>query len=149
MLFGFLRVALKQMFEWRKNDGRLGPLESQLLKMLWDRRSGTVRELVETGKLNVAYTTVMTTLDRLYKKGLLDRMEEGRAFRYFPRQSQSEFNGAAVRRAIQNLLGTDSSAQAPLSFLVDAVSEHDRALLDELQRMIDKKRRELDEEENR
>lgn len=135
------------MFEWRKNDGRLGPLESQVLKLLWERGSGTVRELVDTGEVSVAYTTVMTTLDRLHKKGLLDRVAEGRAYRYSPSQTQNEFNGAAVQRAIRNLLGAGNSSHAPLSFLVDAVSEHDRALLDELQRIIEAKRRELDREE--
>lgn len=137
------------MFEWRKNDGRLGPLESQLLKMLWKRGSGTVREVLDTGEVRGAYTTVMTTLDRLHKKGLLDRVAEGRAYRYLPRQTQNEFNGAAVQRAIRNLLGSGNSTHAPLSFLVDAVSEHDRALLDELQRIIEDKRRELDREEGR
>jgi len=142
-------MALRKMFEWRKNQGRLGPLEAQLLRMLWQRRNGTVRELLDSGEVSVAYTTVMTTLDRLHKKGLLDRIAEGRAYRYSPRQTQHEFNGAAVRRAISELLGASNSTNAPLSFLVDAVTEHDRALLDELQRMIEKKRRELDEEEKR
>lgn len=137
------------MFGSRKNQGALGPLESQLLRMLWNRGSGTVRDILQTGEVTVAYTTVMTTLDRLYKKGLLERVAEGRAFRYLPSQTQHEFNGAAVRRAIRELLGAANSSHTPLSFLVDAVSEHDRALLDELQRAIEKKRRELDEQEER
>jgi len=51
---------------------QLGPLEQQLLQEMWTRRSATVRELVEDGKITQAYTTVMTTLDRLYKKRFLD-----------------------------------------------------------------------------
>jgi predicted transcriptional regulator len=137
------------MFGSRKNQGALGPLESQLLRLLWNRGSGTVRDILQTGEFTVAYTTVMTTLDRLHKKGLLDRVAEGRAYRYSPSQTQHEFNGAAVRRAIRELLGSADSSHMPLSFLVDAVSEHDRALLDELQRVIEEKRRELDEQEER
>jgi predicted transcriptional regulator len=51
---------------------RLGPLERKILEEVWSRKSVTVRELVEDGKIQLAYTTVMTTLDRLFKKGLLD-----------------------------------------------------------------------------
>lgn len=120
---------------------RLGPLESQLLRLLWERGDATVRELLDTGQVAGAYTTVMTTLDRLYKKGVLDRIPEGRAFRYSPRQSREEFRGQIVRRAISELLGT--AAGNPMSYLVEAVSEHDRALLDELERAIENKRREL------
>jgi predicted transcriptional regulator len=54
-------------------QGQLGPLERKLLEEVWSRQSVTVRELVAGGKIRLAYTTVMTTLDRLYKKGLLDR----------------------------------------------------------------------------
>lgn len=137
------------MFGSGKNQGRLGPLESQLLRMLWERGNGTVRDILQTGEVTVAYTTVMTTLDRLHKKGLLDRVPEGRAFRYSPSLTQHEFNGAAVRKAIRDLLGAASPSHRPLSFLVDAVTDHDRALLDELQRVIEKKRRELDKQEER
>ena len=64
---------------------QLGPFEQQLLQKLWSHGSATVRELLADGKIHQAYTTVMTTVDRLYKKGLLDRVAEGRAFRYTPR----------------------------------------------------------------
>ena len=121
---------------------RLGPLETQLLRLLWERGSATVRELLDSGDVPGAYTTLMTTLDRLYKKGVLDRSPEGRAFRYSPRQSRDEFKGAMLRRIIGELLGTGGRTE-PLSHLVEAVSEHDRSLLDELERAIERKRREL------
>ena len=63
---------------------QLGPFEQQVLRRLWSHGSATVRELLADGKIHQAYTTVMTTVDRLYKKGLLDRVAEGRAFRYTP-----------------------------------------------------------------
>ncbi len=106
-----------------------------------------MREIVESGELKAAYTTVMTTLDRLHKKGLLDRLGEGRAFRYSPKQTQRQFRGAVLQSAIREILLTADRSHVPLSFLVDAVSEHDRSLLDELQREIERKRRELDEGE--
>jgi predicted transcriptional regulator len=120
----------------------LGPLEQQLMYALWLRGDGTVRELIEEGGISLAYTTVMTTLDRLYKKKLLDRVAEGRAFRYAPRFSEEQLNRAAAGEAIRQLLGETRSAM-PLSYLVEAVSEHDAELLDELQKIVERKRREL------
>jgi predicted transcriptional regulator len=128
---------------------QLGPLEQQLLTALWLRGSATVRELLEDGHIKLAYTTVMTTLDRLYKKQLLDRVAEGRAFRYSPRHSQAELERAAAGEAIRQLLGSDSETSLPLSYLVEAVSEHDAALLDELQQLLEQKRRELRRKEKR
>jgi predicted transcriptional regulator len=122
---------------------QLGPLEQQLLSALWTRGSATVRELLTAGDLKLAYTTVMTTLDRLYKKQLLDRTADGRAFRYSPRYTQQELEKAAVGETIRQLLSSEHAALLPLSYLVEAVSEHDARLLDDLQRLLDQKRREL------
>jgi len=127
----------------RSPSTRLGPLEQELLSALWMRGSATVREMIDAGGINLAYTTVMTTLDRLYKKQLLNRSAEGRAFRYSPRYTQEELEKAAVGEAIRQLLGSGEAAALPLSYLVEAVSEHDAGLLDDLQRLLDEKRREL------
>jgi predicted transcriptional regulator len=122
---------------------KLGPLEQHLLDALWQRKSGTVRELIDDANLSLAYTTVMTTLDRLYKKNLLDRVAEGRAFRYSLRYSPEEMQRVAAGEAIRQLLGSQTSPSLPLSCLVEAVSEHDTQLLDELQEIVERKRREL------
>jgi predicted transcriptional regulator len=122
---------------------QLGPLEQQLLSALWMRGSATVRELLDAGRIRLAYTTVMTTLDRLYKKQLLNRVAEGRAFRYSPRYTQEELEKMAVCETIRQLLDSGGAATLPLSYLVEAVSEHDVRLLDDLQRLLDEKRRDL------
>jgi len=122
---------------------QLGPLEQLLLREIWARGNATVRELLDDGKLRQAYTTVMTTMDRLYKKGLLDRAAEGRAFRYTPRLTPQELQRGAALDGIRQLLGSDDTSALPLSYLVEAISAHDAQLLDELQLLIDKKRREL------
>ena len=126
----------------RSPSTQLGPLEQELLSALWMRGSATVREMLDAGGINLAYTTVMTTLDRLYKKQLLNRSAEGRAFRYSPRYTQEELERAAVGETVRQLLGSGEAAALPLSYLVEAVSEHDAALLDDLQRLLDEKRRE-------
>ena len=127
----------------RLPNTQLGPLEQQLLSALWTRGSSTVREILDAGEIKLAYTTVMTTLDRLYKKQLLNRAAEGRAFRYSPRYTQEQLEKAAVGETVRQLLGSGAAAALPLSYLVEAVSEHDARLLDDLQRLLDQKRRKL------
>ena len=136
---------MKQIFSLlrRSPSTQLGPLEQELLSALWMRGSATVREMLDAGGINLAYTTVMTTLDRLYKKQLLNRSADGRAFRYSPRYTQEELERAAVGETIRQLLGSGEAAALPLSYLVEAVSKHDAGLLDDLQRLLDEKRREL------
>ncbi|HVO79316.1 MAG TPA: BlaI/MecI/CopY family transcriptional regulator [Terriglobales bacterium] len=124
-------------------QSQLGPLEGQMLEALWRCGNATVRELIEQDNLKLAYTTVMTTLDRLYKKQLLDRVAEGRAFRYSPRYTPEQMQKAAAGEAIRQLLASDSPSSLPLSYLVEAVSEHDSQLLDDLQQLVERKRREL------
>ncbi len=126
-----------------KSTPQLGPFEQQLLREVWSRGNTTVRELIEHTNLHQAYTTVMTTMDRLYKKGLLDRVAEGRAFRYTPRLTSEELQRGAAIDGIRQLLGSDETSSLPLSYLVEALSAHDAQLLDELQILIERKRREL------
>jgi len=121
----------------------LGPLEQQVLEALWSRGTATVREVLEDQRITQAYTTVMTTLDRLYKKRLLDRIAEGRAFRYSPRQTPEELRRVAAVEGIRQLLGSGDASSLPLSYLVEALSTHDTQLLDELQLLVERKRREL------
>jgi predicted transcriptional regulator len=86
----------------------------------------------------------MTTLDRLHKKGLLERRKDGRAFLYSPRLSPEQFTRGVTQDLIDGLLGRGEGGVEPvLACIVDAVSERDRALLDELDRLVKEKRREL------
>lgn len=114
-----------------------------MLQELWSHGNATVRELLADGKIHQAYTTVMTTMDRLYKKGLLDRVAEGRAFRYTPHHTPEEMQRVTAIESIRQLLGSDDASALPLSYLVEALSAHDAQLLDELQLLVERKRREL------
>jgi predicted transcriptional regulator len=124
-------------------DAQLGPLEQQMLELLWECGNATVRELLADGSLKLAYTTVMTTLDRLYKKGLLNRAAEGRAFRYSPRQSRDDMQRAAALAGIQQLFSSGEPSALPLSYLVEAITDHDAQLLDQLQALVEQKRGQL------
>ncbi len=118
-----------------------------MLDGLWVRGSATVRELVEGGYRDLAYTTVMTTLDRLFKKGLLTRSEEGRAFRYAPRFSREELHREVASQAFRQLLDASPASTLPLSFLVEILGERDEQLLDDLRKLVERKRRELSQRE--
>ncbi len=117
-----------------------------MLEGLWALGSATVRELVERDYQDLAYTTLMTTLDRLFKKGLLTRSEEGRAFRYAPRFSREELHREAAGNALRQLLDASPASSLPLSFLVEILGEHDKRLLDDLGKLVERKRRELSQQ---
>ena len=108
---------------WKRG---LGTLERDVMEVVWAAGAGvSVREVHEQLARAVAYTTVMTTLDRLFKKGLLARTRDGKAFRYSPAMQRHELAMELVSR------------------LVDDIGEHDRELLDELERFVREKRRNL------
>ena len=122
----------------------LGKLERQVLDETWRSGEVTVREVYIAFGENVAYTTLMTTLDRLYKKGLLQRRKDGRAFLYSPAVSRAEFEHGIREDVIEGLLGHGAEGIEPvLACIVDTVSERDRELLDELDRLVKEKKREL------
>jgi predicted transcriptional regulator len=134
---------MKRIFHFRASSSRLGPLEERLLDALWARGHATVRDLVDGDCRDLAYTTVMTTLDRLFKKNLLSRKAEGRAFRYAPRFSRAELQREVAAQAFRQLMDTSPASSLPLSYLVEILTERDAQLLDDLRELIEAKRREL------
>jgi predicted transcriptional regulator len=118
-----------------------GPLERRILDAVWRRGAATVRDL-EAEFAPAAYTTLMTTLERLRRKGMLTRSRQGRAFEYAPRWSRAELTERLASRTLGGWLRDPSSARPILSCFIDAVTEHDEKLLDELDRLIKEKRRE-------
>ena len=134
---------MKRIFHLRASSSQLGPLEERLLEALWQRGPATVRELLEGGCHDLAYTTVMTTLDRLFKKGVLSREAEGGAFRYAPRLTRQELHREAAGEAVRQMLDASPASSLPLSYLVEILSERDAQLLDELRELVENKRREL------
>jgi predicted transcriptional regulator len=125
-------------------DNNLGALERQVMALVWSKGETSVRETCERLGSTVAYTTVMTTMDRLFKKGLLSRRKVGRAFMYNATATRRELEGAVATELVQGLLVGSGHEPLPiLSSLVDAVSDRDRALLDDLERLVREKRRAL------
>jgi predicted transcriptional regulator len=121
----------------------LGPLETRLLELLWaQRRPATVGQ-IQQAFAELAYTTIMTTLDRLYRKGLLLRAKDGRAFAYAPRYTRAELLSEVISGHVADLLAAAEEGTVLLSTLVRAVGRTDAALLDELDALVQAERRRL------
>lgn len=130
---------MMELFRQKDSPQPLGPLEVAVMNIVWQRGESTVRDVVDLLMRPLAYTTVMTTLDRLYKKGLLTRRKSERAFLYTPRLSREAWE---QERAGEFVAGLLTARESLVSCLVDAVG-HDERLLDELERKIRERRREL------
>jgi predicted transcriptional regulator len=119
-----------------------GPLEARVLDALWSfTRPVTVRDL-QPRFAPTAYTTLMTTLDRLHRKGVLDREKAGRAYVYRHRWSRAEFVARIAGEKLGALIAPDPALQPLVSFFVDAVTRRDAEVLDELERIIARRREE-------
>ena len=125
----------------RELESFFGTLELRVLDALWARDAAqSVRDL-QSEFDGVAYTTLMTTLDRLHRKGLLDREKAGRAFVYRPRYTRDVLRSQLANEALQAVFGDRASELTPiLSFFVESVSREDREALDALERLIEERR---------
>jgi predicted transcriptional regulator len=82
-----------------------GELEAVIMELLWSRNEpATVREIVTElrRRREIAYTTVLTVMDNLYKKGWLRREPAGRAYRYVPVVSREQHGAQEMRQALEN-----------------------------------------------
>jgi predicted transcriptional regulator len=118
----------------------LGELESAVMEILWAESGQTVNDVEERlqEKRDIAHTTVLTTLDRMYQKGYLTREKQAKAFVYSPRYTRSEFEQRMAQEVLGALIG--HSAETALSTFVDLISD-DPSALDQLEAKIREKRR--------
>lgn len=134
----------------RQLEATFGPLEIRVLDALWARETPACVRDVQPHFPGVAYTTLMTTLDRLFRKGTLAREKRGRAFYYRPTASKQELISKLAGSAFATLLPGDSAAVRPiLSMFVDTVGNRDEALLDELEQLVRTRREELSRREQK
>lgn len=91
------------------------PLELECLKTLWAIREGNVSDVRAALPRHLAYTTVMTVLDRLARKSVVSRRKVGRSFLYTPAVTRDALRDAAVRELVANFF--DGSEQALAAYL--------------------------------
>jgi predicted transcriptional regulator len=125
----------------------LGRLERAVMDTVWAGGDVSVKDVQAALGRPVAYTTVMTTLDRLYKKGLVGRRREGRAFVYTAALERHEIEAAMTAGLLGGVLANGPGAVRPfLSNLVDVVGDSHDELLEELERLVRDKRETLKRE---
>jgi predicted transcriptional regulator len=124
----------------------LGSLESEVLAIVCEGGGWSVGEVRARLSRNFAYTTVMTTLDRLYKKDLLERHKAGRRFLYAPkifrRADEDEYASPNPARRLPIL-----TLSPFVSYLLDAVGTYDETLLQELEKKIATRRQQFKRKE--
>ena len=113
----------------------LGELEAQVMRKIWARPGPvTVRDIV--GDLErerpIAYTTVMTVMDNLRKKGWLQRQQDGRAYRYEPAVSGEEYSSGVMRQA---LAASSDRAGTLMHFIGELSAEEATALAEAYRRL--------------
>ncbi len=110
------------------------------MKIVWQHGSATVRDVYEEllKSRKIAYTTVMTMMGILEKKGRLAKTLRDRAYVYSPTESQGEVVGSMVREFVKRVF--DGSAKPLLMHLVEN-KEINRAELDEIRQLMRKRQR--------
>jgi predicted transcriptional regulator len=128
----------------RQLEAVFGPLEIRVLDALWSRGTAACVRDIQPQFPGVAYTTLMTTLDRLFRKGTLTREKSGRAFYYRPKGSQQQMISQLAGSTFATMLPGDPASVRPImSMFVDTVGDRDHALLDELEALVRARREEL------
>jgi predicted transcriptional regulator len=138
------KLALRGFKPGARGAGHvLGELESAVMETLWTKSQQTVSEVEERlrNKREIAHTTVLTTLDRMHRKGLLTREKHSKAFVYAPRYTREEFERVLAQEVLGALIG--HFTEPALSTFLDLVGD-DPGALDRLEAKIREKRRQRD-----
>jgi predicted transcriptional regulator len=118
----------------------LGPLEAEVMDVVWDRSEVTVRDVHRAlkAKRSIAYTTVMTTLGRLADKGLLQRVEDQPAHHYKPIVTREQYASSTVKSVVDWLVS--HFPDPAVSYFVDRVEEEDEQVIDRLREAIEQRK---------
>lgn len=137
-MFEFIKKGLKTLKLNKDKPSPFGELEEEVMNILWEKGSGTVREVREALNKDLAHTTVMTILDRLYKKGFLKREKEGKGYRYFPVVSKREFEKIVAEKVLTDILASnpDTAIAAFEGTLEKLPEEEIKRLKDVLEKKI-------------
>jgi len=115
----------------------LGPLEADIMDVVWGRGEVTVRDVHESLRRArpIAYTTVMTTLGRLADKGFVRRVEDQPAHRYTPLVSHEQYASSTVKSVIDWLV--QHFPEPAVAYFVDRVEREDEQVIQRLEEAIE------------
>lgn len=119
----------------------LGDLEKSVMDVLWDKGEVTGREVFEEiGRVRpLAFTTILTVMDRLLKKGLIRRAKRGRLFVYTAAMSKDDFVKQVSHEVLQGIM--DISASSAASSFVDILYKTSPQEVERLSRLIEERKR--------
>lgn len=117
-------------------------LEAEVMEFVWSRKDAlfSVQDAVDalSASRDLAYTTVLTTVRRLYDKDLLRRQRDGKRYLYAPKLSRQQFHEQLAQELMRSLPA--AGREAALAALVGQVADDDLDALDRLEAMIRKRR---------
>jgi len=116
----------------RKENQTLTPLELQIMQVLWESGASTVAEVQSHLQAELAYTTVQTMLNVLWRKHKVKRVPEGRAYRYEPVVTRERATGGALHDLVSRMFGGSSEA------LLMAMVDTRQISADDLARLVEK-----------
>lgn len=102
------------------NEAIFTERELDVMNVLWDQGTGTVAEVKERLRDDLAYTTVLTILRTLEEKGYVGHEAEGRAYRYLPSVNREQARENHLKRLLRKLF-----ADSPEALLIQLVSDRD------------------------
>lgn len=104
------------------NSASLGPLEKEVMEIVWQKKSVSVKDVATelSSTHNLAYTTVLTILSRLWKKGLLDRTKTGKSFVYQPKRNKKQTVQSLIRSTLHAMI--DRYGDEAITAFIDEVS---------------------------
>ncbi len=121
-------------------ETQLGRMQFRIMQVLWDRGRASAREVTDV--LNeaepVAHSTVQTLLRQLEAKGAIGHQEEGRTFVFFPTLKEDKVKWTATRDLVERVFGGNVGSLVAHLLNDERLS---RTELDELRRMLDKRRK--------
>ena len=125
--------------------GTLGPLERQVMEILWRKKECSVRDVLDRLPDPKAYTTIMTTLSRLFSRGMATRTWAGRKFVYSARVNHVELDYMLAERVLSYLLEIQANSKAPelvSLYILKNLFRHDPKLFEAVVRIVKSRRSE-------
>ena len=117
-------------------DQVFGKLEKQIMETLWLRGESSVRDILEglNHSQSYTYSTLITVMNRLSNKGLLEKKKVGKTFFYKPTYTKAELLDIVSKKVIQGI--SELSLQTTILNFVDYISTKDSKQLDHLSELI-------------
>ena len=126
----------------RQSLDHLGALQRAVMEVIWERGEASVHQVRDqlARQKTLAYTTILTTLQKLEKTGWLNHRPDGKSYVYFPTRSRDEAGAGSVKGFLQRVFDGDAVAMFQHLIRESDLSEDD---LRDLRKMISEKKKEM------